>query len=112
MKTEALKQALDKYKFDAAFGGARRDEEKSRAKERIFSFRSASIAGIPKRQRPETLELYNTRIQGRERCACSRCPTGPSSTSGNTSADENIESCRSTLLPNAPWCAATADHGG
>jgi sulfate adenylyltransferase subunit 2 len=54
---QALKQALDKYKFDAAaFGGARRDEEKSRAKERIFSFRSASIAGIPKNQRPETLE--------------------------------------------------------
>jgi sulfate adenylyltransferase subunit 2 len=53
MKTEALKQALDKYKFDAAFGGARRDEEKSRAKERIFSFRTASHAWDPKNQRPE-----------------------------------------------------------
>jgi len=62
MKTEALKQALDKYKFDAAFGGARRDEEKSRAKERIFSFRSASHAWDPKNQRPEFWRVYNTRI--------------------------------------------------
>ncbi len=62
MKTEALKQALDKYAFDAAFGGARRDEEKSRAKERIFSFRSASHAWDPKKQRPEFWRLYNTRV--------------------------------------------------
>jgi sulfate adenylyltransferase subunit 2 len=62
MKTEALKQALDKYKFDAAFGGARRDEEKSRAKERIFSFRSATHAWDPKAQRPELWRVYNTRI--------------------------------------------------
>jgi sulfate adenylyltransferase subunit 2 len=62
MKTEALKQALDKYKFDAAFGGARRDEEKSRAKERIFSFRSASHGWDPKNQRPELWRVYNTRI--------------------------------------------------
>jgi sulfate adenylyltransferase subunit 2 len=62
MKTEALKQALDKYGFDAAFGGARRDEEKSRAKERIFSFRTASHAWDPKNQRPELWHVYNTRI--------------------------------------------------
>jgi sulfate adenylyltransferase subunit 2 len=62
MKTEALKQALDKYKFDAAFGGARRDEEKSRAKERIFSFRNAAHAWDPKAQRPELWRVYNTRI--------------------------------------------------
>jgi len=62
MKTLALKQALDKYKFDAAFGGARRDEEKSRAKERIFSFRSAEHRWDPKRQRPEPWNVYNTRI--------------------------------------------------
>ena len=62
MKTEALKQALDKYKFDAAFGGARRDEEKSRAKERIFSFRTATHAWDPKNQRPELWHVYNTRI--------------------------------------------------
>jgi sulfate adenylyltransferase subunit 2 len=62
MKTEALKQALDTHKFDAAFGGARRDEEKSRAKERIFSFRSSSHAWDPKNQRPELWRLYNTRV--------------------------------------------------
>ena len=63
MKTQALKQALDKYKFDAAIGGARRDEEKSRAKERIFSFRSAQHRWDPKNQRPELWSLYNTRIK-------------------------------------------------
>ena len=63
MKTEALKQALDKYGFDAAFGGARRDEEKSRAKERIFSFRSKSHSWDPRNQRPELWNLFNTRIQ-------------------------------------------------
>ena len=62
MKTESLKQALDKYGFDAAFGGARRDEEKSRAKERIFSFRSAAHTWDPKNQRPELWRVYNTRI--------------------------------------------------
>ncbi len=60
-KTEGLKQALDLYGFDAAFGGARRDEEKSRAKERIFSFRSANHRWDPKNQRPELWSLYNTR---------------------------------------------------
>jgi sulfate adenylyltransferase subunit 2 len=60
-KTQGLKQALDKYGFDAAFGGARRDEEKSRAKERIFSFRSAQHRWDPKMQRPELWRLYNTR---------------------------------------------------
>jgi sulfate adenylyltransferase subunit 2 len=62
MKTQALKQALDQYGFDAAFGGARRDEEKSRAKERIFSFRSATHTWDPKNQRPELWRLYNTRV--------------------------------------------------
>ncbi|MBM3483149.1 MAG: sulfate adenylyltransferase subunit CysD [Alphaproteobacteria bacterium] len=61
MKTEALKQALDKHGFDAAFGGARRDEEKSRAKERIFSFRSAEHRWDPKNQRPEPWRLFNSR---------------------------------------------------
>lgn len=63
MKTEGLKQALDKYRFDAAFGGARRDEEKSRAKERIFSFRSENHRWDPKNQRPELWNLYNTRVR-------------------------------------------------
>ncbi len=62
MKTEALKQALTLHGFDAAFGGARRDEEKSRAKERVFSFRSANHVWDPKNQRPELWSLYNTRI--------------------------------------------------
>jgi sulfate adenylyltransferase subunit 2 len=63
MKTEALKQALERHGFDAAFGGARRDEEKSRAKERIFSLRSAEHAWNPKHQRPELWRLYNTRLR-------------------------------------------------
>jgi sulfate adenylyltransferase subunit 2 len=62
MKTQALKQALDKYGFDAAFGGARRDEEKSRAKERVFSFRTATHRWDPKNQRPELWNAYNGRI--------------------------------------------------
>lgn len=62
MKTQALKQALDKWGFDAAIGGARRDEEKSRAKERVFSFRNAQHRWDPKHQRPELWDLYNTRI--------------------------------------------------
>ena len=62
MKTAALRQALDKYGFDAAFGGARRDEEKSRAKERIFSFRNAQHVWDPKNQRPEMWKTYNTRV--------------------------------------------------
>jgi sulfate adenylyltransferase subunit 2 len=63
MKTEGLKQALDKYGFDAAFGGARRDEEKSRAKERIFSFRNENHAWDPRNQRPELWKLFNTRVR-------------------------------------------------
>jgi sulfate adenylyltransferase subunit 2 len=63
MKTEGLRQALDHHKFEAAFGGARRDEEKSRAKERIFSFRTANHAWDPRNQRPELWSLYNTRVR-------------------------------------------------
>ena len=62
MKTEGLRQALSKYKFDAAFGGARRDEEKSRAKERVFSFRDSRHRWDPKNQRPELWKLYNSRV--------------------------------------------------
>lgn len=62
MKTQALRQVLDQYDFDAAFGGARRDEEKSRAKERIFSFRTANHQWDPKQQRPELWNIYNTRV--------------------------------------------------
>ena len=66
MKTQALKQPLDVHRFDAAFGGARRDEEKSRAKERIFSFRSANHRWDPKQQRPELWSVYNTRVHAGE----------------------------------------------
>src|ERR1700723_4171765 len=62
-KTEGLKQALDKYGFDTAFGGARRDEEKSRAKERVFSFRSKDHVWDPRNQRPELWNLFNTRVR-------------------------------------------------
>ncbi len=70
MKTEALKQALTAHGFDAAFGGARRDEEKSRAKERVFSFRSANHVWDPKNQRPELWHIYNCRV------ACGRIDPG------------------------------------
>jgi sulfate adenylyltransferase subunit 2 len=66
MKTEALKQALNKYKFDAAFGGARRDEEKSRAKERVYSFRDKNHGWDPKNQRPELWNIYNGKIDPSE----------------------------------------------
>jgi sulfate adenylyltransferase subunit 2 len=66
MKTEGLRQALDRGRFDVAFGGARRDEEKSRAKERIFSHRSAAHAWDPRNQRPELWRLFNTRIKSGE----------------------------------------------
>ncbi|HJO12168.1 MAG TPA: sulfate adenylyltransferase subunit CysD, partial [Gammaproteobacteria bacterium] len=62
MKTQALKQAMDKYNFDAAFGGARRDEEKSRAKERVFSFRDKNHVWDPKNQRPELWNIYNGKV--------------------------------------------------
>ncbi|HEX7001838.1 MAG TPA: sulfate adenylyltransferase subunit CysD, partial [Trueperaceae bacterium] len=66
MKTESLKQALTKHGFDAAFGGARRDEEKSRAKERIFSFRDANHGWDPRNQRPELWNIYNTKVHAGE----------------------------------------------
>lgn len=83
MKTQALKQALNKYGFTAAFGGGRRDEEKSRAKERIFSFRNASHGWDPKNQRPEMWKLYNAKINKGESIRVSHCPTGPKKTFGN-----------------------------
>src|ERR1700693_465610 len=74
MLTQALRQALDKHGFDAAFGGGRRDEEKSRAKERVFSFRSAQHRWDPKNQRPELWSLYNARKIAAKATACSPCP--------------------------------------
>jgi sulfate adenylyltransferase subunit 2 len=95
MKTESLRQALDLGRYDAAFGGARRDEEKSRAKERIFSHRSAAHAWDPRNQRPELWRLFNTRIRDGESMRVFRCRTGPNSTSGNMCARRRSPSCRS-----------------
>jgi len=89
MKTEALRQALDAGRFDAAFGGARRDEEKSRAKERIFSHRSAAHAWDPRNQRPELWRLYNTRIRD-----------------GESSAPRASRSCRSISPRSGRWSSA------
>ena len=102
-KTQGLKQALDKYGFDAAFGGARRDEEKSRAKERIFSLPLAhSIAGTRRTSGPSS-GGSTTRARTRARAsACSRSPTGPSSTSGSTSISRTSRSCRCTSPATRP----------
>ena len=90
MKTEALKQALDRHGFDAAFGGARRDEEKSRAKERIFSFAAPSTAGTRKTSGPNCGGSTTRGCARASRCGSFRCRIGPSSTSGNTSLPKNI----------------------
>ena len=105
MKTEALKQALDLHGFDAAFGGARRDEEKSRAKERIFSFRSKAHAWDPRNQRPGTVEPVQHPHPARANpSGCSRCRTGPNSTSGTTSCCEDMPSCRFISPRSGRWC--------
>ena len=112
MKTQALRQALDKYRFDAAFGGARRDEEKSRAKERIFSFRTEQHRWDPKQQRPELWRLYNTRARRKGEC-CIAFPavrTGPylRHLAIHPPAKHPDQQCRSTLPRSAPWSSATA----
>ncbi len=94
MKTDALKQALDKYRFDAAFGGARRDEEKSRAKERVYSFRDKNHRWDPKNQRPELWNIYNGKIDKAKAFAFSLFPTGPSWMSGSISTLKTFRSFR------------------
>jgi sulfate adenylyltransferase subunit 2 len=96
-KTQGLRQALDEHRFDVAFGGARRDEERSRAKERVFSFRTAQHRWDPRSQRPELWRLYNT-----------RCPTGPSWTCGATSSASRSPWSRSTSPRRARSWTATA----
>ena len=96
MKTEALKQAPDRYGFDAAFGGARRDEEKSRAKERIFSLWSVDHVWNPKNQRPELWRFYNTRLRERESMR-----VFPLSNWTELEIWEYITSCRSTSPSSA-----------
>ena len=103
MKTQALVQALAEYGFDAAFGGARRDEEKSRAKERVYSFRDASSQWDPKNQRPELWSLYNAKVQqGREH---PRLPAVELDRARRVAVHlprERCRSCRSTSPPARP----------
>ena len=109
MKTEGLRQALDAGGFDAAFGGARRDEEKSRAKERIFSHRSATPRLGPPQPAAGTLApLQHAHQAGRVDAGLSRCPTGPSSTCGTTSGPKTSRSCRSI----SPSRGLSCDRGG
>ena len=104
MKTEALKQALDKFGFDVAIGGARRDEEKSRAKERIFSFRAAGHSWDPRHQRPELWHVFNTRLRPGESMRIFPLSTGPSSMCGNTSSPRTSSWCRSISPRSARSC--------
>ena len=108
MKTESLKQALSKYEFDAAFGGARRDEEKSRAKERVYSFRDATTAGTPRTSVP-SCGASTTAASTRARAsACSRSPTGPSWTCGSTCTWRRSRWCRCTSPSHGRWWTGTA----
>ena len=91
LQTVTLLDAIEEHRFDAVFGGARRDEEKARAKERVFSFRDEFGQWDPKNQRPELWSLYNGRHRRASTSGCSRSRTGPSSTSGSTSREEDIE---------------------
>ena len=96
LQTTALLDAIAENRFDAVFGGARRDEEKARAKERVFSFRDEFGQWDPKNQRPELWNIYNTRIRAASTSGCSRCRTGPSWTSGTTSRGSGWRSRLST----------------
>ena len=108
MKTQALKQALDKYGFDAAFGGARRDEESSRAKERDLLVPLGPAPLGPEEPAPRAVAALQRAQRTRaSRCACSRSRTGPSSTSGSTSTSSRFRSCRSTSPRSDPWSSAT-----
>jgi len=109
MKTQALKQALDAYGYDVIFGGARRDEEKSRAKERIFSFRAPGHRWDPKAQRPELWNLYNPHIRSGETIRVFPISnwTEADMISGSTSTRRGSQSCRCIWRPNARWCSAT-----
>ena len=109
MKTEGLKQALDKWKFDAAFGGARRDEEKSRAKERIFSFRTAGHALGPAQPAAGTLALFNTRVApGEIHAGLSAVQLDRARRLGLHRGRRTFPSCRSISPSRGRWCAATA----
>ena len=107
-KTQGLKQALDKYGFDAAFGGARRDEEKSRAKERVFSFRSEQHRWDPNASAPSSGAFTTPANTNANRSGCSRSRTGPRWTSGSTCTSRRSRSFRFTPAANARSWSATA----
>ena len=107
MKTQALLRALDKYKFDAAFGGARRDEEKSRAKERIFSFRDKFLQWDPKNQRPELWDIYNARVHKGESIRVFPLRTGPNWISGSTFVWRIFRLYRCIMTKSVLWCRWT-----
>ena len=109
MKTQGLKQALDQYGFDAAFGGARRDEEKSRAKERVFSFRSAQHRWDPKHQRPELWQpLQRAQEQGREPARVSAVELDRARHLAVHLSWRTSRSCRCISRSSARWSSATA----
>ena len=108
MKTQGLLDALALHGFDAALGGARRDEEKSRAKERVFSFRDRNGQWEPRRQRPELWSLFNGRIDAVESMRGFPLSIGPSSTCGTTSSRKRSPSCRSTSLQSDRRSSARA----
>jgi 3'-phosphoadenosine 5'-phosphosulfate sulfotransferase (PAPS reductase)/FAD synthetase len=103
-----LLEAIEEFRFDALIGGARRDEEKARAKERIFSHRDSFGQWQPKDQRPELWTLFNTRCSRASTFACSRSPTGPSSTCGNTSSASTIALPSCITATSATWSSARA----
>lgn len=107
MKTEGLKQALNKYGFDAAFGGARRDEEKSRAKERIYSFRDRFHRWDPKTSARNCGTTITARLTKVKASACSRSPTGPSWISGSTSIWKILKLFRCTWRQSVRCWSAT-----
>jgi len=108
MKTEALRQALDVHGFDAALGGARRDEEKSRAKERIFSSATTTMPGT-RAISVRSCGICSTLVSERaSRCGCFRCRTGPSSTCGPISRPRTFRCCRFISPSRGRWCAAPA----
>ena len=112
LQTVPLLDGITAHRFDAVFGGGRRDEEKARAKERVFSLRDEFGQWDPRRQRPELWDLYNGRHSPASTCASSRCPTGPSSTCGTTSSARR-SSCpsiyyahqREVFLRDGMWLA-------
>ena len=104
IQTQVLLEAVEKYRFDALFGGARRDEERARAKERVFSFRDEFGQWDPKNQRPELWSLYNGRSSLARASGSSHSRTGPSSTSGSTSRGRT-SGCRASISPTSATCS-------